>query len=181
MPPPPVSGAEPGFPGDPVSPAYPRLGPAAGSWRETRQTRRSPVLRNQVKNEKNTKNEHHAAGSGWPCGPVQARSQRQMLLALTRGDFFSLFFCNCRPLHRTPVIERTQISLRKTATTSTPYIEPECYLGVKRHRKLRCTCPFFPIPSQFCFVAGGSQHKKKIRKNHDKSRQYVQIISLLVH
>ena len=76
MPGPPVSGAEPGFPGDPVSPAYPRLGPAAGSWRETRQTRRSPVLRNQVKNEKNTKNEHHATGSGWPCGLVQARSQR---------------------------------------------------------------------------------------------------------
>ena len=96
----PVSGAEPGFPGDPVSPAYPRLGPAAGSWRETRQTRRSPVLRNQVKNEKNTKNEHHATGSGWPCGLVQARSQRQMLLALTRGNFFFTFFCNCRPLHR---------------------------------------------------------------------------------
>ena len=92
MPGPPVSGAEPGFPGDPVSPAYPRLGPAAGSWRETRQTRRSPVLRNQVKNEKNTKNEHHATGSGWPCGLVQARSQRQMLLALTRGNFFFTFF-----------------------------------------------------------------------------------------
>jgi hypothetical protein len=34
---PPVSGAGPGFPGDPVFLAYPRLAPAAGSWMETRQ------------------------------------------------------------------------------------------------------------------------------------------------
>ena len=44
-------------------------------------------------------------------------------------------------------------------------MEPVYHSGVKRHRKLRCTCPFFPIPSQFCFVAGGSQHKRKYEKN----------------
>ena len=81
----------------------------------------------------------------------------------------------------TPVIERKPTPLRKTTNPSTPYMEPVYHSGVKRHRKLRCTCSFFPIPSQLFFVAGGSQHKKKIRKNHDKSRQHVHSISLLVH
>ena len=100
MPGPPVSGAEPGFPGDPVSPAYPRLGPAAGSWRETRQTRRSPVLRNQVKNEKKNKKRAPRNWLWMALRPGSSKVTAANVVGINKRELFFTFFCNCRPLHR---------------------------------------------------------------------------------
>jgi hypothetical protein len=41
-----------------------------------------------------------------------------------------------------------------------------------RRTRTRSEHPFFAIRIRFVFVAGGSQHKKKTPKNHDKPLRY---------
>jgi hypothetical protein len=87
------------------------------------------------------------------------------------------------PLGRldTPVIERTHNSLRKSASYTTARILFMWRCRAMKHRRTRFKYPFLAIRIRFVFVAGGSQHKKKTPKNHDKPLRYVKMMSLLVH
>ena len=81
----------------------------------------------------------------------------------------------------TPVMERTHNPLRKSASYTTARILPMWRCRVMKHRRTRYKYPFLAIRIRFVFVAGGSQHKKKTPKNHDKPLRYVKMMSVLVH